>query len=181
MKGQLMKKTLAALVLGLAAMKVYAVNPDTIVVSVTPGNVTYSVSIASPMAAGYQFGSVNLAATTISTVAIVITNNGNISEYFALKVANTAPDNWAPVAGVPASDQFRLMAHLTTGAQPLDATFADALDGNIPGAAAVLYGQSAKTIPTGTKSLWLRLTMPSALTGSGGAQTMKVFVNGQSS
>ena len=158
-----------------------AANPDTMVVSVTPGNITYSVAITSAMTSGYQFGTVNLAATTISTAAVTLTNNGNIAEYFALKVSNSSPDNWAPVSGTPAADQFKLMAYLNS-AQPADATFATALDGSIPGAAAALYGQaSTKTAAAGTQNLWLRLTMPSGLTGAGGAQTMTVFVNGQAS
>src|SRR5690348_4839099 len=128
-----MQQGLMGLALGLGLFgTAQAVNPDTMVVSVTPGGVTYSVAITSAMLSGYQFGTVNIAATTISTAAVVVTNNGNIAEYFAMKVSNTSPDNWTPVAGTPASDQFKLMAYLSS-AQPLDASFADALDGSIPG------------------------------------------------
>jgi hypothetical protein len=156
-----------------------AINPDTMVVSVTPGGVTYSVSIASPMAQGYVFGTVNLNATTISTVAIVVTNNGNVSEYFALKISNTSPDNWAPTAGAPTTNNFRMMAHFASG-QPADGTFADALDGTIPDPSDTLYGQaSTKTTASGSKNLWLRLSMPQFISGSGGAQTMTLTVNGQ--
>jgi hypothetical protein len=156
-------------------------NPDTMVVSVTPGNVTYAVAITSPMTGGYQFGTVNLAATTISTAAIGVQNTGNIAEYFALKISNSSPDNWAPVGSTPAADQFQLMAYLNA-TQPGDATFVDSLNGSIPGAGATLYGQSStKTAASASKNLWLRLTMPSAVTGTGGAQTMTLFVNGQAS
>jgi len=155
-------------------------NPDTIVVSVTPGGLTYGVAISSPFASGYQFGTVALNATTISTVAISIQNSGNVGEYFALKVSNTAPDNWTPQAAA-GSDQFKLMAYINA-TQPADATFATALTGSFNGTSGNLYGQgNVRTTPTTTKSLWLRLSMPTAVTGSGGAQTMTVFVNGQAS
>jgi hypothetical protein len=155
-------------------------NPDTIVVSVTPGGLTYAVAITSPMTQGYVFGTVNLAATTISTVGIGVQNTGNVAEYFSLKVSNTAPDNWAPNASA-GTDQFKMMAFLNA-TQPADATFVDALTGSIPGAAAALYGQaSTRTTPTTSKNLWLRMSMPTAVTGTGGAQTMTIFVNGQSS
>jgi len=66
--------------------------------------------------------------------------------------------------------------------QPADGTFADALDGSIPGAAATLYGQaSTRTAASGTKNLWLRLSMPSGVSVSGAPQTMTLFVNGQAS
>ena len=183
MNSQKMKQGLMGLALGLGlyGSAQALANPDTMVVSVTPGNVTYSVAITSAMVSGYQFGTVNLAATTISTAAITVTNNGNIAEYFSMKVSNSAPDNWAPVSSGPAADQFRLMAYLNA-TQPADATFVDSLTASIPGAGAALYGQaSAKTNALATKNLWLRLSMPSAVTGTGGAQTMTVFVNGQAS
>jgi hypothetical protein len=167
--------------LGLWAAKAQALtNPDTIVVSVTPGGLTYGVAISSPFLSGYQFGTVTLAATTISTVGITVENTGNVSEYFSMKVANTAPDNWAPVGGTPSTDQFKLMAFMKT-TQPADATFVDALTGSIPGAGATLYGQvSTRTAPTSTKNLWLRLTMPSGVSaGTANAQTMVVSINGQ--
>lgn len=171
----------ALLAVGLWGMKSQAANPDTMVVSVTPGGLTYAVSISSPMTQGYQFGTVSMGATTMSTVAITLNNTGNVAEYFAMKVSNTSPDNWAPTAGTPSTDQFKLMAYLNS-TQPADATFVDALNGSIPGAAAALYGQaSTRTAPGSPKNLWLRLTMPNAVSGTGGAQTMTIFVNGQSS
>jgi len=176
-------RTLVALAIGLGlwGLKAYAVNnPDSIVVSVTPGGLTYGVAISSPFASGYQFGTVALSATTISTVAIGVQNSGNVGEYFAIKVSNTAPDNWAP-GGAAGSDVFKLMAYMNT-TQPADATFVDALTGSFNGTSGNLFGQgNTRTTPTTSKNLWLRLSMPTAVTGSGGAQTMTVYVNGQSS
>jgi len=157
----------------------HAVNPDTMVVSVTP-SVTYSVSIASPMVQGYQFGTVALGATTISTVAIVVNNNGNVSEYFSMSISNASPGTWTP-AGSAGADQFSMLAHFAA-TQPASATFTDALTGSVPGAAATLYGQSStKTNASANRNLWLKLLMPTSMTGAVGAQTMTLTVNGQGS
>ncbi len=178
-----MKKILATglmvVGLGLWCEQVHAVNPDSIVVSVTP-SVTYAVSITSVNTSGYQFGTVNLGATTVSTAAIVLTNTGNVAEYFSIAISNTS-GSWTAVSGAPSTDQFRMMAYLN-GTQPASGTFSDALTNSVPGAAAALYNQaSTKTAPAGTKNLWLRLDMPSALDAGGtGAQTMTLTVNGQS-
>jgi len=155
----------------------HAVNPDTMVVSVTP-SVTYSVSIASPMTGGYQFGTVALGATTISTAAIVVTNDGNVSEYFSMAISNSSPAAWTPDTAAN-EDVFALLAHFAA-TQPASATFTDALTGSAPGAAASLYGQSAtKTNASGTRNLWLKLLMPTSMTAAPGAQTMTLTVNGQ--
>jgi hypothetical protein len=158
------------------------VNPDSIVVSVTPGGLIYAVTITSPMVSGYAFGTVALGGTTISTVGITVANTGNIAEYFSMKVANSSPDTWTPVSGTPATDQFKLMAYMNA-TEPADATFVDALTTSIPGAGATLYGQaSTRTAPLSTKNLWLRLTMPAGVSlGTANAQTMIVSINGQSS
>ena len=170
-----------ALGMGLYGLAQASGTSDSMIVSVTPGGLTYAVTISSPMTQGYQFGTVNMGATTISTVAITLTNSGNVAEYFAMKISNSSPDNWAPTNGTPSTDQFKLMPYLNA-TQPADATFADALDGSIPGAAATLYGQaSTRTAASGTKNLWLRLSMPSGVSVSGAPQTMTLFVNGQAS
>src|SRR5262245_59788742 len=47
---------------------------DSILLNVAPNNAQYSVSIASTSATpGYDFGAINLAATTESTAAVVVT------------------------------------------------------------------------------------------------------------
>ena len=103
---RMLQTALAAglMVLGPGAVeKVMAigVNPDTMVVAVTPGNLQYGVYISSPLTSGttgYDFGTVNLAATTISTLAIQVKSSGTVSEFFSLAVSNSSPDVWAPVA-----------------------------------------------------------------------------------
>jgi len=158
-------------------------NPDTMTISVTPA-VTYAVTITSTTGGvGYQFGSVALAASTISTAAIVLKNTGTISEYFSLAVSNSLPDNWAAGAsGTPGANTFGLIGELS-GTQPADSAFVggDALANAIPPTAATLYGQaSTPTNVNATQNLWLKLNMPTSLSvGTGGAQTMTLSVNGQ--
>ena len=171
------------LVLGLGVMKeAQAANPDTMTVSVTP-SVTYSVAITSVNSSGYQFGTVALGATTVSTSAIVLTNNGNVSEYFSMAMGNTS-GSWVPVTGSPGTDQFRMIPYLNA-TQVSSSTFVtgDAITTTQPGTAASSYNQaSTKTNVNATKNLWLRLDMPTALNAGGtGLQTMTLSVYGQGS
>jgi hypothetical protein len=179
---------LVAMGLGLSGRRAEAQQPDTMTLSVTPGGITFSVQITSVNGSGYQFGTVNIAATTVSTASITVANTGggNVSEYFGMKVSNSAPDNWAPQSGAPGTDQFRLTGELVTN-QPAIGTggfpTTDAVTGSFPANAAALYGQaSTKTAVAGSKKLWLQLEMPAQLSaGTGGAQTMTLFIQGQSS
>jgi len=171
-------KWLSAVVMGMGLMSAaHAVNPDSIVVSVTP-NASYSVSIASPMAQGYVFGTVNLAASTISTVAIVVSNNGTISEYFSLAVTGSSPNNWT-AAGSPGSNAFTMFGHFNA-TQPASATFANALTGTAPGTSNDKFGNVLTDVGN-SQSLWLRLDMPTSITGASVAQTMTLTVTGQGS
>jgi hypothetical protein len=185
---QVLATGLVLLGIGLVADRAQAASTDTITLSVTPGNITFSVQITSVNPSGYQFGTVNIAGTTVSTAAITVANTGggNVSEYFGMKVSNSAPDAWTPQAGAPGTDQFRLTGEFAA-TQPVQGVtgfpVADAVTGAFPGAAATLYGQaSTKTAVAGTKKLWLQLEMPTGLAaGTFGAQTMTLFIQGQSS
>src|SRR6266446_5118626 len=170
-----MKQVLATglMLLGIGAIgrRAEAQQPDTMTLSVTPGGIIYSVQITSVNPSGYQFGTVNLAGTTVSTAAITVANTGggNISEYFGMKVSNSAPDAWTPQSGAPGADQFRLTGELAatepaTGVGGFPTS--DAVTGSFPGAAATLYGQaSTRTAVGANKKLWLQLEMPTSLTG----------------
>jgi len=172
------------LVLGLGmAQKAMAANPDTITLSVTPGNVAYGVSITSPMAEGYVFGTVNLGATTLSTAAIAVQNSGTISEYFSLKVSNSSPDSWTPLSadGTPDHNEFELLGRFNS-TQPTSATFSatdDIVDGSFEDPAAAKFGQaSTKTAPSNSQNLWLKLIMPTTVSSSS-QQTLTLSINGQ--
>ena len=176
------------LVLGLGMVKeAQAANPDTMKVYVTPsaGSLSYAVTITSPEVQGYDFSSVALGATTISTLAIEVTNSGTVGEYFAMAISNTSPDNWASIAtGTPGYNQYQMLGHFVGhgNGQPLDSTFSTSVDtmtatynygtGN--------FGQSAVTAPGvgNRKDLWLRLTMPQTVS-TGQQQAMTLTINGQ--
>ena len=157
-------------------------NPDSILLNVAPANAQYSVSIASPSATpGYDFEQVNLAATTESTQAIVVTNDGTVSEFFSLKTENSN-GGWAPVTTTPAMNQFRLVGLFQSG-QPAASNYAvsgSTVTTSFPDPAGSSYGQGGtRTTATSTKNLWLQLTMPNDVTTGSNAQTIRLYVNGQ--
>jgi hypothetical protein len=184
------KRMKQALAIGLMVMGVgwlagraQAASTDTMTVSVTP-NAQYGVSISSPYAGGFNFGTVSLNSTTQSTSAIVVTNNGTIYEYFGISISNTS-GSWNAVTVTPSTDTFRMSALLNTGGiPPLGSGSFTALSNTPPALAAAAYGQSStKTSPTSgnnTKDLWLQLEMPFTLNlGGAGQQTMTLSVTGQ--
>ena len=186
-----LKQVLAAglMVLGLGfGREVWAGvgTPDTMTVSVTPGNMQFGVTITSgTLNEGYNFGTVDLAASSVSTTAIVVTNAGSMSEYFAMKIGNSSPDNWQPVTGgTPGQDRFKLVAELGPN-QPADSGVgfpdADAMDGG-DHASGALFGQGGlgKTGPGNSRNLWLRITMPNDVTNPvQTAQSMTLTVTGR--
>ena len=179
-------KTLLAsglIVLGLGVWKqAHAANPDTLTITVTPGNVTYGVQISSPFVQGYAFGTVNVGLTTVSTVAIGVQNAGTIMEYFSLGVVDDTPSTaWSNA--LAASNTTYAMYGLFQSGQPLETDFSNALN-NIPvappGASATRHGQaSTKTNPGSSQSLWLRLGMPTGVNDQG-EHTLTLSINGQS-
>jgi len=180
-----MKRILATglMVLGLGVLtqEARAVTSDQILVSVTPGNPTYAVSISSPEVGGYDFGSVNLGQSTISTLAIVVKSSGTISEYFSMSV--TADGGWSPVTvdtAAPAYNTFELQGHFAT-TQPTDAQFSTTVDlvtTAPPTPSSTHYSQGGQTTPGNTQNLWLKLRLPVS-TGLSGQRLMTLTVNGQ--
>jgi hypothetical protein len=159
-------------------------NPDTIVLNVAPDNAQQSVSISSVgYTTGYDFGSLDLAATTESTAAIKVTNDGTVSEYFAMKVDNSN-GGWAAVAtGTPGLDQFKLTG-IFKASQPATTDYTVSgttiTASGFPSVAAWNYGQNnTRTAPTSFKNLWLQLTMPNDVTTGNNAQTIRLYVNAQ--
>ena len=184
MKKQKLKVLFAALVvwgLGGAMDRAQAASTDTITLSLTPST-TFAVTLSSVTAGvGYQFGSVDLAATTVSTAAITVTNSGSIYEYFAVSVSNTN-GGWTAVTGAPGVDQFRLSAQLNASQPAQGSGSFTALANTAPTNGNGNYGQSSKTAPAGTAKLWLQMETPSSLnTGGTGQQTMTLSVTGQAS
>ena len=176
-------------VLGLGAVKRAeagpGVEPDTMLVSVTPHNFTYAVVISSPLtsgATGYDFGQVDLGASTLSTLAIVVKSSGTIAEFFSLAISNSLQDGWTPVGSNPTLGHFTMLAYFTgNGGMPAESTVSGsgtALTTSVPVSGSGLYGQgSTKTAPGSSDNLWLRLTMPDQVANQN-PQTMVLTVNG---
>ncbi len=166
------------IVLGLGMMQKVqaAASTDTITISVTPG-VTYSVAISSPFLAGYNFGTVNLNTTTLSTVAITVQNTGTVTEYFGLALSNST--NWSVSSTAVGANQFTMAGYFNTAATPQ------------PGAASVTtlinsvtsgmnqFNQGATgTSALGYAYLCLKMGMPNT-SGFTGQQTMVLSITGQ--
>jgi hypothetical protein len=177
----------AGLILGTwgAFGKAYAANPDTLTVTVTPSGALYGVLITSPEVQGYDFGAVNVGATTISTKPIAVQNTGNISEYFSLGVVDITAGGvaWTNAAS-PANVTYVLQGQFvaTGAAQPADASFAGAAN-NVPvtppvTAASKFNQGTTRTIPSNSQDLWLQLKMPTGLAESG-QHTLVLSINGQ--
>ena len=170
---------LFALGMGLAK-KAEAANPDTMTITVTPGNVNYAVTISSPYASGYNFGTVNLGLTTVSTQAIGVQNTGTLSAFYALSVVDTTGGN-AWTNSTSATHNTYAMQGLFQANQPLESTFAGGAN-NIAGSPTTgenKYGQtSTKTNPSASLNLWLNLLMPTGV-NAGGAHTLVLYVNAQ--
>jgi hypothetical protein len=189
---QAMKIALASglIVLGLGLCKeaVAFPNPDTMVMTVTPGTPLYAVAITSPEVQGYDFSTVAIGGTTISTKPIAVQNKGNISEFFSVGVVDiTTTYGWTNATS-PAVKTYTMQAQfVTTGAgQPTNASFVGAAL-NAPAAAPLPAGgdfgepnsQAGKTIPLNSKDLWLQLQMPTGVEETG-VHTLVLTINGQS-
>jgi hypothetical protein len=182
-----------AVLLSLAALRqAHAAPADTMTVTVTPSeaSLVYAVEITSPEVQGYDFGAVDIAATTISTTPIGVANVGNIAAYFSVGVQDITPtyawtNNSASLT--PGSTSYVMQAQFVAedAAQPAEAAFAGAAN-NVPVSAPIVaegkFGQAGglpgKTMPGVTKDLWLRLQMPTAVEETG-EHTMVLTINGQ--
>ncbi len=170
------KIIIAAVVLLSFTSVALALNPDTMELTVTPG-VTYSVSISSN--GGYNFGTVDIGQSTMTTTGITVSNNGNTSSKWQLKCDNTA--NWT-AAAASAADTFNLRA-LFNAAQPADSGFTattdDVLSSGYTSASVTVYAgdQSAENVAaSGTKTVWFRLAMPTS-SATSNQQKVRVYIN----
>src|SRR5262249_31762030 len=124
-----------------------------------------SVSISTH---AYNFGSVNVGATTVSTTAVTVTNGGNITETYSLSVATTgALSVWAVGSSTPtAFDTFALFGAFHPS-QPVWTGFGttDVITGVSAASTATKYSidgsQTGLNVPVSyTRALWFFLNMP---------------------
>lgn len=180
-----MKKFLAvvAVMTGFIIMagKALAANPETLILRVTPG-VTRDVLLSSNL---YDFGSVNLGASTVTVSAITVSHGplSNVASSYALRTTGSA--NWTPDTAA-GTNAFNLRA-LFNATQPNPADFLanDDVDDDtiVPGDTAdnaAVYtisgaynGQSVAV--GGNRDLWFMLNMPT-ISGSSAQQNISVTV-----
>lgn len=180
---------LGLMVLGLGAQKGWSAETDSIQLLVTPG-VTYSVKITSVNASGYDFGTVNLTATTQSTAPILVQNDGNTNAKWRLYL-DSLTSGWT-AAAAPGTDAYEMRALFTTTSvgQPLLTNFTDATDElvedtfvNVAAGGTEFEEPTDGTadidnvIPTTTRRMWLWLNMPTVNTQGVTTKAFQLSIN----
>jgi hypothetical protein len=149
--------------------KVWAINPDTLLIRVTPTG-TRSVAIS---ATEYDFSNQALGTSTMSLTAVDVENDGSLPNTYSLQLnlAGGTGTSWTDGAA-PGDDVFSIYA-LFNAAQPASlaafggndiiASASDTLSTNVAGGV-FLGDQSGVNVAPGTavdnRNLWLRLDMP---------------------
>lgn len=170
-----MKKLLAmmGMTMGLFALAATAsaANPATLILRVTPG-VTRDVTLST---GAYDFGSVNLGASTVTVTAVGVTNSGNVTSSLALR--STGSVNWS--TGTAAGADTFLLRALFSAAQPAPASFL--AEDNVVGASTLSTTQATTSVytsaasggvdgtsvaPAASRNLWFRLDMPTSSSSS---------------
>ncbi len=115
----------------------------------------------------YNFGSVNMGATTVSTSAITVTNGGNGPETYGLSVATSGPETvWGPGTSPPASFDTFLIYGTFNATPPPPSSFGveDIVTSTMAASDATKFtvgGQAGFNIPSNAARIfWMRLDMP---------------------
>jgi len=157
-----MRCCLAVLICGVVmtftAAKVQAANPATIDVTVTIQNL--SVSATGPIA----YGTVVTSSETVSGSASTVTNDGNVTETYALKLTN--PGGWTATSGAPGSETYRLSAQFNS-AQPTALSFGDNHDlttSDQTCSGTIFAGDETglSVAASATRSLWFKFEAPTS-------------------
>jgi hypothetical protein len=164
--------TMAALV---AALWVSPVHAADVSVTVTILSVSVEVTSGDPVA----FGIVATSSTTRSTVAVVITNTGNVPETYSLSL--TDPVAWTFHATTPGADVYVLSAMFSTAAPGATFGAEDALTDTPAPCTATDFGngtagQSGLTVAaSAARNLWLQFDAPTS-TSSYAQQSITVTI-----
>ncbi len=163
-------------VLGVAK-KLLATQTADITVTVTVRKLSVSVSPAT-----LAFGLVNEGTTTVAGSAIVVTNDGNLTENYDVKLTN--PVGWTAIqSGSPSTDQYKLGAIFKTLA-PVAGDFVDSEDmisTIFVTSSATLFAKNTdvagekgfSVVASATRNLWFGFFAPS-LTTVGTQQSITV-------
>ncbi len=152
--------TAICLALVFCASAVYAANPATIDVTVTVQNI--SISTTGPIA----YGVVATSSTTVSASASTVTNDGNVTETYDIKL--TDPAGWTAVSGAPGSETYRLSAQFNSS-QPTAVSFAadhDLTTTDQTSSATIFAGDETglSVAAAATRSLWFKFEAPTSTT-----------------
>ena len=142
------------------ASAVHAINPATISVTVTIQNL--SVSATGPIA----FGTVLASSTTVSSAASTVTNDGNVTETYDLKLTN--PGGWTATSAAPGAETYRLSAQFNAAA-PTAVSFAanhDLTTADQTSSATIFAGDQTglSVAAAATRSLWFKFEAPTSTT-----------------
>lgn len=137
---------------------VHAANPATIDVTVTIQ--TLSVSATGPVA----FGMVVTSSTTVSSGSSTVTNDGNGTETYDIKL--TDPGGWTAVSGAPGAEEYRLSAQFNS-AQPTSGSFGadhDLTTTDQTCSATIFAGDQTglSVAASGTRLLWFKFEAPAS-------------------
>ena len=151
---------ICCLALLFSASVVHAVNPATISVTVTIQNL--SVSATGPIA----FGTVLVSSTTVSSAASTVTNDGNVTETYDMKL--TDPAGWTATSGAPGAETYRLSAQFNV-AQPTAVSFAadhDLTTTDQTSSGTIFAGDETglSVAAAATRSLWFKFEAPTSTT-----------------
>ena len=156
----LSKVAICVLVLAFWSSAAQAANPATIDVTVTIQNL--SVSATGPIA----YGTVVASSETVSGSASTVTNDGNVTETYALKL--TDPGGWTATSGAPGSETYRLSAQFNS-AEPTAVSFGadhDLTTSDQTCSGTIFAGDETglSVAATGTRSLWFKFEAPTSTT-----------------
>ncbi len=157
---QSMKITGVLLFLIFCTSAVQAANPATIDVTVTIQNL--SISTTGPIA----YGVVATSSTTVSASASTVTNDGNVTETYDVKL--TDPAGWTATAAAPGAETYRLSAQFNA-AQPTGGSFAadhDLTTTDQTSSATIFAGDQTglSVAASAARSLWFKFEAPTSTT-----------------
>ena len=148
------------LALVFSASAVQAANPATIDVTVTIQNL--SVTATGPIA----FGMVIASSETVSSDSSLVTNDGNVTETYDLKLTN--PGGWTATSGAPGSETYRLSAQFNSE-EPTAVSFdadTDLTTSDQTCSATIFAGDQTglSVAASGARYLWFKFEAPTSTT-----------------
>ena len=142
------------------ASALHSANPATIAVTVTIQNL--SLTTTGPIA----YGTVLVSSTTVSSGASTVTNDGNVTETYDIKLTN--PGGWTATSGAPGAETYRLSAQFNVAA-PTAVSFAadhDLTTTDQTSSGTIFAGDQTglSVAASAARSLWFKFEAPTSTT-----------------